>query len=105
MIDFQQGDKIRYMPCMHVYHVHCIDAWLMRSFTCPSCMEPVDRALFNTYQTVPATPAFSNTNISSSNIMASTGVTAPAPLTPTLTPVLTPVLTPTPSLASTQLNR
>ena len=23
----------------------CIDDWLMRSFTCPSCMEPVDAAL------------------------------------------------------------
>ncbi|CAG7818985.1 unnamed protein product [Allacma fusca] len=51
MVDFTAGDKVRYMPCMHVYHVHCIDDWLMRSFTCPSCMEPVDGALFNTYET------------------------------------------------------
>ena len=27
----------------------CIDDWLMRSFTCPSCMEPVDAALLGEF--------------------------------------------------------
>ena len=45
MIEFEPGDAIRYLPCMHTYHMECIDDWLMRSFTCPSCMEPVDAAL------------------------------------------------------------
>lgn len=39
------GDSIRYLPCMHQYHVHCVDNWLMRSLTCPSCCEPVDASL------------------------------------------------------------
>ncbi|KAK4313522.1 hypothetical protein Pmani_015137 [Petrolisthes manimaculis] len=49
MIDFSVGDQVRYLPCMHTYHTQCIDDWLMRSFTCPSCLEPVDAALLNTY--------------------------------------------------------
>ncbi|XP_014674389.1 PREDICTED: RING finger protein 11-like [Priapulus caudatus] len=51
MYEFQYGDTVRFLPCMHTYHTHCIDDWLMRSFTCPSCMEPVDAALLTTYET------------------------------------------------------
>ncbi|XP_063062264.1 RING finger protein 11a [Engraulis encrasicolus] len=51
MMDFEMGDEVRYLPCVHTYHVDCIDAWLMRSFTCPSCLEPVDAALLCSYQT------------------------------------------------------
>lgn len=49
MIEFIVGDPVRYLPCLHIYHKKCIDAWLMRSFTCPSCMEPVDAALLTSY--------------------------------------------------------
>ncbi|XP_018011242.1 uncharacterized protein LOC108668520 isoform X1 [Hyalella azteca] len=51
MMDLIEGEKVRYLPCMHVYHTHCIDDWFQRSFTCPSCLEPVDAALLNTYNT------------------------------------------------------
>lgn len=50
-MDFVYGDPIRFLPCMHIYHLDCIDDWLMRSFTCPSCMEPVDAALLSSYET------------------------------------------------------
>uniref|UniRef100_A0A8C6TIB8 Ring finger protein 11a n=1 Tax=Neogobius melanostomus TaxID=47308 RepID=A0A8C6TIB8_9GOBI len=50
MMDFEYGDPVRFLPCLHIYHVDCIDPWLMRSFTCPSCMEPVDAALLSTYE-------------------------------------------------------
>ena len=78
MIEFNVGDSVRYLPCMHTYHVEviqyfediiaddddgdghmdiindfdflqCIDDWQMRSFTCPSCMEPVDAALLGEF--------------------------------------------------------
>lgn len=52
MGDFIFGDSIRYLPCLHIYHSPCIDDWLMRSFTCPSCMEPVDAALLSTFHTM-----------------------------------------------------
>lgn len=51
MMEFTLGDSVRYLPCMHTYHVECINSWLMRSFTCPSCMEPVDAALLTSYET------------------------------------------------------
>jgi len=47
MCEFVSGDCVRYLPCVHTYHARCIDHWLMRSFTCPSCMEPVHHA-YNT---------------------------------------------------------
>ena len=48
MMDFMVGDPIRLLPCMHFYHLHCIDDWLMRSITCPTCMERVDIGLTTT---------------------------------------------------------
>lgn len=51
MVEFIVGDAVRYLPCMHTYHMTCIDDWLMRSLTCPSCMEPVDAALLTSYET------------------------------------------------------
>ncbi|TKC48819.1 hypothetical protein EI555_015047 [Monodon monoceros] len=51
MMDFVHGDPIRFLPCMHIYHLDCMDDWLMRSFTCPSCMKPVDAALLSSYET------------------------------------------------------
>lgn len=50
MCDFVLGESLRFLPCMHIYHKDCIDDWLMRAFTCPSCMEPVDAALLSSYQ-------------------------------------------------------
>ncbi|VDN04434.1 unnamed protein product [Thelazia callipaeda] len=49
MIDFVDCDQIRYLPCMHCYHKKCVDDWLMRSFSCPSCMEPVDSAMLSSF--------------------------------------------------------
>uniref|UniRef100_A0A8C4P7A5 RING-type domain-containing protein n=1 Tax=Dromaius novaehollandiae TaxID=8790 RepID=A0A8C4P7A5_DRONO len=51
MLELARGDPVRFLPCLHVYHAACIDAWLLRSFTCPSCMEPVDAALLASYET------------------------------------------------------
>lgn len=38
MCDYEQGDELRYLPCLHTYHRMCIDDWLMRALTCPSCL-------------------------------------------------------------------
>ncbi|XP_055973747.1 RING finger protein 11-like [Sorex fumeus] len=37
LLDFVDGDRIRALPCKHVFHLDCIGKWLMTSFTCPCC--------------------------------------------------------------------
>lgn len=49
MDEFKNGDHVRYLPCMHFYHQICIDDWLLRSFTCPRCMENVDVAIMASF--------------------------------------------------------
>jgi hypothetical protein len=34
--DFVEGEKVRILPCRHIYHQLCIDPWLLeKSGTCP----------------------------------------------------------------------
>ncbi|PMD24326.1 hypothetical protein NA56DRAFT_34295 [Hyaloscypha hepaticicola] len=36
--EFVDGEKVRILPCRHIYHQHCIDPWLLKkSGTCPIC--------------------------------------------------------------------
>ena len=51
MIEFENGDMLRCLPCVHTFHEQCIDQWLIKSLTCPSCLEPVDAALLATFAT------------------------------------------------------
>jgi hypothetical protein len=35
---FNQGDRVRGLRCIHIFHVDCIDKWLKeRSGICPCC--------------------------------------------------------------------
>mmetsp|Transcript_92760 Transcript_92760/g.258380 ORF Transcript_92760/g.258380 Transcript_92760/m.258380 type:complete len:91 (-) Transcript_92760:160-432(-) len=36
---FQAGEKLRMLPCLHRYHCNCVDRWLLqaRSPECPLC--------------------------------------------------------------------
>jgi small-conductance mechanosensitive channel len=35
--NFRAGDQIRILPCLHRFHVACIDPWLRRNCCCPNC--------------------------------------------------------------------
>ncbi|KAM7338704.1 hypothetical protein ACRRTK_002188 [Alexandromys fortis] len=37
MTEYEEGDRIRELPCSHEFHVHCIDRWLWENSTCPIC--------------------------------------------------------------------
>ncbi|KAJ8374040.1 hypothetical protein SKAU_G00046200 [Synaphobranchus kaupii] len=34
---YTEGEQLRMLPCLHDYHVQCIDRWLKESATCPIC--------------------------------------------------------------------
>ncbi|KDP26418.1 hypothetical protein JCGZ_17576 [Jatropha curcas] len=35
--EFQALSQIKRMPCLHIFHSHCIDQWLSLSHKCPLC--------------------------------------------------------------------
>lgn len=41
LTDFQEGDRLRRLPCGHHFHRHCVDVWLVRCDRCPLCMHRV----------------------------------------------------------------
>ena len=37
LIDFQDGDEIRALPCRHQFHTECVDPWFRGHTSCPAC--------------------------------------------------------------------
>ena len=40
--DYEDGDAVRLLGCMHDYHSECIDEWLRKKKICPLCQRPID---------------------------------------------------------------
>eukprot|EP00756_Hemistasia_phaeocysticola_P051102 Hpha_TRINITY_DN26282_c0_g1::TRINITY_DN26282_c0_g1_i1::g.184621::m.184621 len=58
--DLEEGAEIREFPCLHRYHVACVDQWMRRSKVCPTCrQDPVvltQRTAALSSAATPATP-------------------------------------------------
>jgi len=42
LLDYEDGDLVKTLPCMHRFHSECIDKWLATHRTCPVCKTYVD---------------------------------------------------------------
>lgn len=41
LCDFETGDRLRSLPCDHLFHRPCIDKWLKRNKVCPLCLHDI----------------------------------------------------------------
>lgn len=39
--DYEEGEEVRTLPCLHFYHRECIDQWLLHHRLCPICKHVV----------------------------------------------------------------
>lgn len=35
--EFEDGDEIKILQCLHTHHKHCIDSWFAKKSVCPDC--------------------------------------------------------------------
>lgn len=42
--EFGDGDDVKTLPCLHIYHQRCIEQWLRTDNSCPVCKTPIGMA-------------------------------------------------------------
>lgn len=42
LVEYEEGDEIRRLPCNHEFHKSCVDAWLGNNASCPSCRHSLE---------------------------------------------------------------
>ena len=47
--EFEEEEDVRRLPCMHLFHVECVDQWLGQNKRCPICRY---RALYLLYELI-----------------------------------------------------
>jgi len=43
--NYEAGDTVRHLPCLHTYHMACVDKWLEHSVECPVCRVDLNAAM------------------------------------------------------------
>lgn len=71
---FIEDQMVRFLPCLHFFHVECVDTWLELSDTCPICKWPVHCTALPDEALVVAGPS----TASSPTLCDSGGVAGPA---------------------------
>ena len=42
LCEFDDGEDVRRLPCMHLFHVSCVDQWLSLNKRCPICRVDIE---------------------------------------------------------------
>ncbi|XP_077994083.1 uncharacterized protein LOC144447841 isoform X2 [Glandiceps talaboti] len=42
---FEEDDDVRRLPCMHLFHINCVDQWLSTNKRCPICRVDIETQL------------------------------------------------------------
>ena len=45
MMEIEDGEEVKKLPCGHIFHAGCIDPWLVRNSKCPICKRDVNEGL------------------------------------------------------------
>lgn len=40
--DFEDQEDVRRLPCMHLFHIECVDQWLPNNKRCPICRVDIE---------------------------------------------------------------
>lgn len=40
--EFEEGEDVRRLPCMHLFHIECVDQWLSTNKKCPICRVDIE---------------------------------------------------------------
>ncbi|TYZ64264.1 hypothetical protein PybrP1_003129 [[Pythium] brassicae (nom. inval.)] len=57
LIEFEDDEDVRNLPCRHIFHVPCIDEWFRRNTSCPMCKSDVDLEAEDIDVELPQSPA------------------------------------------------
>eukprot|EP01137_Pigoraptor_chileana_P007022 Opistho-2@52007 len=63
--DYEDTEVLRELPCGHIFHLRCVDAWLPREKSCPCCKRDIDKP-------APVTPGGSGKQMNGMSNQAST---------------------------------
>ena len=42
LCDFEDQEDVRRLPCMHLFHIQCVDQWLPTNKRCPICRVDIE---------------------------------------------------------------
>ena len=48
LVEYEDGDEVRMLPCLHAYHKDCADQWLKTNCCCPVCKTNVKTLVSDT---------------------------------------------------------